>query len=100
MVAGFPNMNLCQKSKKTTVKEVLHILDRFCVGDAAYHSLTVLESGQPRSYIDRQCRGDINGSFRITRTPGDLIGAQMSFEDELRRKIREKIGICTLRTTS
>jgi hypothetical protein len=103
-----PEGNGCRISKyealpekqKTTVKEVLHILDRFCVGDAAYHSLTVLESGLPRSYMVKQCRGDINGTFHITRTPGDLIVAQMSFEDELRRKIKQKVGIWTLRTTS
>lgn len=81
------------EKEKTKIKEVLHILDRFCVGDAAYHVLSVLESGLPRSYIVKQCRGDINSSFVITRTPGELVGAQMSFKDELRRKIKEKVGI-------
>ena len=79
--------------EKTKIKEVLHVLDKFCVGDAAYHVLSVLESGLPRSYMVKQCRGDINGSFIIKRTPGDLVGAQMSFIDELRRKIKEKVGV-------
>ncbi len=64
-----PEGNGCKISKyealpekqKTRVKEVLHILDRFCVGDAAYHALSVLESGLPRSYMVKQCRGDIRG---------------------------------------
>lgn len=57
---------------KTKIKEVLHILDRFCVSDASYHALTVLESGLPRSYMIKQCRGDINNTevteiFQIQR---------------------------------
>lgn len=79
--------------KKTKIKEVLHILDKFCVGDAAYHALTQIECGLPRSYLIKQCRGDINDCFIITRTPGDLVGAQLSFKTELRRKIKEKVGM-------
>jgi hypothetical protein len=79
--------------EKTRIKEVLHILDRFCVGDAAYHALCEDENGLPRSYMVKQCRADINSTFTITRTPGDLVGAQMSFKGELKRKIKGKVGI-------
>lgn len=97
-----PGINRAQKvsryqnlpeDEKIRIKEVLHILDRFCVGDAAYHALCEEENGLPRSYMVKQCRADINSSFTITRTPGDLVGAQMSFKEELKRKIREKVGI-------
>ena len=37
--------------EKTKIKEVLYIMDRFCVGDAAYHALSEKENGLPRSYI-------------------------------------------------
>ena len=84
------------EKEKTKIKEVLHILDKFCVGDAAYHVLTVLESSMPRSYMIKQCRGIMNSTFVITRTPGDLVGAQMSFKAELRRKIKEKVGFMTM----
>ena len=57
----------------------LYILDRFCVGNAAYHALFEEESGLPRSYLLKQCRSDINSSFTIRRTPGELLGAQISF---------------------
>ena len=76
------------ENQRTKVKEILHIMDKFCVGDAAYHALTVLEHDLPRSYMIKQCRNDINGLFVIRRTPGELIGAQMSFKDELQRKIK------------
>ena len=87
------------EEEKIRIKEVLHILDRFCVGDAAYHALCEEESGLPRSYLVKQCRSDINKSFTITRTPGDLIGAQMSFKLELKRKIREKVGVSNIYVT-
>ena len=77
------------------IKEVLYIMDTFCIGDAAYHALSVIECGLPRSYMIKQCRSDINKQFVITRTQGDLIGAQMSFKEELRRKIKEKVILFT-----
>ncbi len=70
-------------------------MDTFCIGDAAYHALSVIECGLPRSYMIKQCRSDINKQFVITRTQGDLIGAQMSFKQELRRKIKEKVILFT-----
>ena len=70
------------ENQKIKIKEVLHIVDRFCVGDACYHALSTLEGGPPRSYLIKQCRGAINSCFVITRTPRDLIGAQMSFVEE------------------
>jgi hypothetical protein len=66
-------------------------MDTFCTGDAAYHALSVIECGLPRSYMIKQCRNDINKQFVIRRTQGDLIGAQMSFKEELRRKIKGNI---------
>ena len=81
------------EAEKTKIKEVLHIMDRFCVGDAAYHALSEEESGLPRSYMIKQCRADVNSSFTISRTPGDLVGAQIRFKEELRRKIKEKVSI-------
>ena len=80
-----------EEETKEKIKEVLHIMDTFCVGDAAYHALSSIESGLPRGYLIKQCRGDINGMFRITKNPGELTGAQMSFKGELRRKLREKV---------
>ena len=35
------------ENQKTKIKEVLHIVDRFCVGGACYHALSTLEGGLP-----------------------------------------------------
>ena len=71
-------------AEKSRIKEVLHIMDTFCIGDATYDTLSMIECGLPRSYMIKQCRNDINKQFVITRTPGDLNGARMSFKEELR----------------
>jgi hypothetical protein len=36
---------------KVIIKEVLHVLYNFCIGDAAYHELSEIEGGFPRSYL-------------------------------------------------
>ena len=79
--------------EKTKIKEALYIMDRFCVGDAAYHAISEQENGLPRSYMIKQCRADVNSFFIISKTPGDLVGAQMSFKKELSQKIKEKVSI-------
>ena len=44
------------------VKNVLFILDKFCIGEEAYHELTMTEGndGLPRSYLIKQCKDDLN----------------------------------------
>ena len=64
---------------KQKVKNILFILDKFCIGDAAYHELTMLCEGLPRSYLIKQCKDDINKLSHIVRTPGTAQGAQGAF---------------------
>lgn len=72
---------------------VLHIMDRFCIGDAAYHALSVQVDGLLEGYLIKQCRIEINKLFSITRTPGELVGAQLNFRDELKRQVSEKVSV-------
>ena len=53
------------------VKSVLFLLDKFCIGDAAYHELTMYCGGEdlPRSNLIKQCKDDLNKLCHITRTP-------------------------------
>ena len=79
------------EDEKDTVRALLYILDKFSVGDAAYHEISMIDDQFPRSYLNKQCRNDLNSIFHIARTPGKHPGAQMSFTDELRRQIRKKV---------
>ena len=89
----------CRKSYKDlpveeqeNIKSILYVLDKFCVGDAAYHELTMqCENGLPRSYLIKQCKDDLNKMCHITRTPGLEQGAQLHFLSELERVVQEMV---------
>lgn len=59
-------------------------MDKFCIGDAAYHELTIMNDGElQKSYLVKQCRGELNKLIHVTRTPGKDPGVQLSFREEL-----------------
>ena len=78
---------------KDTVRALLYIMDKCCVGDVAYHELSMQLNDVPRSYLIKQCRTDLNKIFHIARTPGKYPGAQMSFKQELHAQIEKKVFI-------
>ena len=80
------------------VKSVLFLLDKFCIGDAAYHELTMCSGGEdlPRSYLIKQCKDDLNKLCHITRTPGVAPGAQLDFATELESVLRKQVTAISL----
>lgn len=83
---GFDALSDHEKSK---IEMVLFLLDKFCVGDSFYHEITMLFDDLPRSYLVKQKRDQLNRMCHITSTPGDEEGAQVSFKELLRERIRE-----------
>ncbi|CAB3985452.1 Hypothetical predicted protein [Paramuricea clavata] len=87
---------------KDKVRNVVYIMDKFCVSDAAYHEFSMTNNdGLPRSYLIKQCRQDLNKVYSISRTPGEWPGAQLSFKDELNHRLSkqmEKLGDKMLNT--
>lgn len=81
------------ESEQDLVKNVLFVLDKFCIGDAAYHELTMSPGGEglPRSYLIKQCKTDLNSLCHIVRTPGEAEGAQLDFTSELEAVIKNKV---------
>ena len=75
---------------KTRVKELLFIMDQFCISDAAYHEVTMQESGKnlPRSYLVKQCKESKNSLTHIKRTPGLCEGAQVNLYDTICSEIQ------------
>ncbi|KAJ7375861.1 hypothetical protein OS493_038391 [Desmophyllum pertusum] len=59
--------NLSQEGQDT-VSSLLYIMDNFCVGDAAYHEVSMIVDDAPRSYLIKQCRSDLNKIFHISKT--------------------------------
>ena len=79
------------EEEQEKVKNILFLLDSFCVSNAAYHELTMNECGNhlPRSYLIKQCKEQLNSLCHITRTPGQAEGVQLGFKCELLSYIRK-----------
>jgi hypothetical protein len=86
------------EEEQEKVKNILFLLDNFCVSDAAYHELTMSEGGNqlPRSYLIKQCKEQLNSLCHITRTPGQAEGVQLDFKCELQSYIRKMASTCTV----
>ena len=81
--------------KQEDVQQMLYIMDKFCIGEAAYHELTCFPAGEqlPISYLIKQCKDDLNKHVYIERTPEVATGAALNFEDELRHIIETIVSI-------
>ena len=83
------------KEDQDKIKEIVYLTDKFCIGEAAYHELTLACGGEslPRSYLLRQSKNQLNELIHIRRTPGTAEGAQLDFESELQNTIRKLVSI-------
>ena len=76
------------------IQQVQYLLDKFCIGEAAYHELTCCPGGElPRSYLVKQCKENLNKLFYIERTPGQANGASLNFHDELNTVIEKMVSL-------
>ena len=81
------NYNSVDSEDKQRLRELIYILDKFSISDAAYHELSMLNEDLPRKRLVIQERGNINNIFHVERTPGDKYGAYVSIKDEIIRYI-------------
>lgn len=79
-------------TEKAKIEQVLFLLDKFCVGDAFYHELTMIADGLPKSYLVKQQRDKLNDICHISPIPGNAEGAQMSFTDLLKERVADMMG--------
>ena len=91
---GKKGFNDLSEEDQDKVKSVLFLLDKFCIGDAAYHELTMCSGGEdlPRSYLIKQCKDDLNKLCHITRTPEVAPGAQLDFATELESVLKKQVS--------
>jgi len=64
--------------EKDRLKQLVFILDKFCLSDSAYHELSMFFDDMPRKYTVIQCRDDLNSIFHIERLPGNMPGAMLN----------------------
>ena len=79
---GSKYSNLPEQDKEK-IEQILFLLDKFCVGDAFYHELTMIFDGLPRSYLVKQCRDDLNKMCHLDPLQGKHIGAKVSSVEAL-----------------
>lgn len=92
---GAKSFQELSKEDQDKIKEIIYLADKFCIGEAAYHELTLACGGGslPRSYLVRQSKNQLNELIHIRRTPGTAEGAQLDFESELQNTIRKVVSI-------
>ena len=85
--------NFLNEADKDTIKNVVFIMDQFCVSDAAYHEFSMIDKeGLPHSYLIKQCRQDLNRLWSILRTSGECPGAQLNFREELHHQLSKQVN--------
>ena len=66
------------EADKSKIETVLFLMDKFAVGDAFIHELSMVIDGMPRSYLIKQCRDKLNSTCSVKPIPGGQAGAQVS----------------------
>lgn len=83
--SSFQNLS---ESEKQKIRQLVFILDKFCISDAAYHELTMIFDDMPRKYLLLQSRDDIYSLSHIERLPGNVPGAFVSLTAELEKLVK------------
>lgn len=76
------------EAERDRVLQILYLLDKFGVGDAFYHELTMIDKSLPRSYSIKQARKEYNSRVELQPIPG-FDGVYRSFESTL----KEQVGV-------
>uniref|UniRef100_A0A7M5V8K2 Uncharacterized protein n=2 Tax=Clytia hemisphaerica TaxID=252671 RepID=A0A7M5V8K2_9CNID len=80
----------CDMTEMERAKAVIYVLDRYTVSVKAYHELSQIAFGLPRTHLVEKTQKRISGSFDIEPTPGETIGAQMRLMGQLETDLRVK----------
>ena len=56
---GKSSFSTLSEEEKKNVEKKNPLLDKFCVGDAFYHELSMITDGLPRSNLVKQCHDDL-----------------------------------------
>ena len=73
---------------KRKLRELIFILDKFCISDAAYHELASSHIELPRKNHIVQERAELDSMFQIERCPGNIPGVYVSVTNEIASFIR------------
>lgn len=80
------------EADKSSIETVLFLMDKFSVGDAFIHELSMVIAGMPKSYLIKDCRDKLNSTCLIQPIPGGQAGAQVSFKNSLINKLKVMVS--------
>ena len=78
---------------KCKVEAILFLMDKFAVGDAFVHELSIVIEGMPRSYLIKQCQNKLNSVCAVKPISGAAPDAQLFFRVSLVNKLRLMVNI-------
>ena len=73
---------------KKKLKDLIFILDKFCISDAAYHELASTYCELPRKNHIVHERNELDSRFHIERCLGNVPGVYVSIKDEIMSYIK------------
>ena len=77
---------------KKNVEAILFLMDKFSVGDAFIHEMSMIVDGMPRSYLIKQCGDKLHSTCVVKLPPGPEPGTQVSFRDALINKLKLQVS--------
>ena len=78
--------NSLSEEEEKQVKEILFLLDQFCVGHSFFHELTMITDGLPKTYLIQQCRANLDKLCHIDSLPGKALERKTT-SDEIKIKV-------------
>lgn len=86
------NYSNLDSDDKDLIKQLLCLLDIFCISDSAYHELSMIVGDWPRTYVLIQHREDINKIYHIERLPGNKAGTTLNLNTEVEKLLKFEIS--------
>ncbi|XP_046561326.1 uncharacterized protein LOC124270324 [Haliotis rubra] len=78
------------EDRRDKLRGLVAILDKYGISDAAYHELSQAFCNLPRTHTVVSEREEIS-QFNIRRVPGNIVGAYVSFKEDLQNILGEKL---------
>jgi len=86
------NYSNLDSDDKDLIKQLISLLDKFCISDSAYHELSMIVGDLPRKYVLIQHREDINKMYHIERLPGNKPIAMLNLNTEVEKLLKFEIS--------
>lgn len=78
MIISFSSL---EDKKKEKLRQLVYIIDKFAISNAAYYELSMLEKSQPKKYLMVQEKEKLDRLFHIETMSENVPGACVKLRD-------------------